>query len=226
MAEFLVFTLAGAMGAFGDLAGHERRGSQLWPGRSAILGLIGAAQGVRRDDAEGQAALAEWKVAVGTLSVGAPLRDFHTAQAVPSARIKRPNSRRQALAALKPGDNPVLTVRDYVTDCAFAVALWGGGDRAALAEALRAPQFIPYLGRKSCPLTMPMDPRLVSAAAPPEALDEAKRPDWLGEAQLSAIASDPFEGMTGVEQTRWDDPADRRSWSFRPRRVIHPEAPR
>lgn len=220
MAEFVVFTLAGAMGAFGDLAGHERRGTQLWPGRSAILGLIGAALGVRRDDHPGQAALAVWQMAVGTLMTGAPLRDFHTAQSVPTARIRRPNSRREALAALEPGDNPVLTLRDYVTDCAFAVALWGG-DRAGLVAALEAPQFVPFLGRKSCPLVMPMAPRAVTAETPAEALGHAARPDWAKAAPVREIASDPFPGVVGLDSLRWDDPADRSVWTFRPRRVTH-----
>ena len=43
MNDYLVFTLASAFGAMGDLAGHERRGTLPWPGRSAILGLLGAA---------------------------------------------------------------------------------------------------------------------------------------------------------------------------------------
>ena len=222
MAEFLVFTLAGAMGAFGDLAGHERRGSQLWPGRSAILGLIGAALGVRRDDAPGQAELAIWRTAIGTLALGAPFRDFHTAQAVPTARIRRPNSRREALAALKPSDNPVLTLRDYVTDCAFAVALWGGDGRA-LADALSAPRFTPYLGRKACPLAMPMAPRLVEAETPVAAMAYAARPRWAETAAVGAVASDDYPGLSGLREVRWDDPADRATWSFRPRSVIHLE---
>lgn len=222
MAEFLVFTLAGVTGAFGDLAGHERRGSLLWPGRSAVLGLIGATLGVRRDDASGQAALAAWRMAVGTLSLGAPFRDFHTAQAVPTARIKCPNSRRAALAALKRTDNPVLTLRDYVTDCAFAVALWGG-DGQALAEALKAPCFTPYLGRKACPLAMPMAPRLVEAETPILALAHAVRPRWAEASQVGAVASDDYPGISGLRENRWDDPADRTTWSFRARSVIHLE---
>jgi CRISPR system Cascade subunit CasD len=226
MAEFVVFTLAGAMGAFGDLAGHERRGSQLWPGRSAILGLIGAALGVRRDDTAGQSELGRWRMAVGTLSLGAPLRDFHTAQAVPTARIRCPNSRRAALAALTPADNAVLTLRDYVTDCAFAVALWGGENAETLVQALRAPRFTPYLGRKSCPLSMPMAPSRVTASSPVLALAEAERPRWAPHAALGAIACDEapeFPDLAGMSESRWDEPADRTIWAFYPRRVIHLE---
>ncbi|MGQ3671191.1 type I-E CRISPR-associated protein Cas5/CasD [Xanthobacter sp. TB0136] len=224
MAEFVVFTLAGAMGAFGDLAGHERRGSLLWPARSAILGLMGAALGVERDDGPGQQALGVWKVAVGTMMTGAMLRDFHTTQTVPTARIRRPNSRRAALAALAPGDNPVLTQRDYVTDCAFAVAVWGGA-REPLVAALEKPHFVLYLGRKSCPLTMPVAPRLIDAETPALALAAAARPHWAQHAAIGSVASDVFDGMGGMESLRWDDPVDRSVWGFRSRRVIHTGGP-
>lgn len=225
MPEFLVFTLAAPMGSFGDVAGHERRGSQLMPGRSAILGLIGAALGVRRADAAGQAALDVWQIAVATLASGTPLRDFHTAQAVPTARIKRPNSRREALAALRPEDNPILTTRDYLTDCAFAVALWGG-DAEAVEQALKTPVFTPYLGRKSCPLSMPMAPRRITAETPAQALAFAAAPPWLPGAKPLHIASDPYPGQPGRIETRWDQPRDRAAWHFAPRVVTHlaPEA--
>lgn len=49
MQSYLVFTLAANMAAMAELAGHERRGSLAWPGRSALLGLLAAALGRRRD---------------------------------------------------------------------------------------------------------------------------------------------------------------------------------
>ena len=125
MAEFVIFTLAAPIGAFGDLAGHERRNSGEWPARSAVLGLVGAALGVRRDDVSGQQTLAGWRVAVSVLSRGAAFRDFHTVQTVPSSRIKRPATRREAIEALDSGDNPLITWRDYRSDCAFGVAPMG-----------------------------------------------------------------------------------------------------
>ena len=220
MAEFLVFTLAAPMGAFGDLAGHERRGSGFWPGRSAILGLIGATLGVRRGDAAGLAALDVWQMAVAVLHQGMPLRDYHTAQTVPST-IKHPNSRREALAEARHKDslNTILTSRDYLTDCAFAVALWGGPDAGAMMQALQTPVFIPYLGRKSCPLAAPMAPHLIKAETPVVALGAAKLPPWLPDAGPQMIASDAFAGLSGREETRWDQPLDRSTWHFAPRTV-------
>ena len=100
MAEFVIFTLAAPMGAFADLAGHERRHSGTWPARSAVLGLVGAALGVRRDEAARQQSLSRWRTAVSVLSRGVAFRDFHTVQTVPTARIKRPATRREALEAV------------------------------------------------------------------------------------------------------------------------------
>jgi len=218
MTDYLVFALVAPMGAFGDLAGHERRGSHLWPGRSAILGLLGAAMGIRRDDREGQARLGGWKMAVSVLEEGRGFQDFHTVQTVPTARIRRPDTRRAALAALKPSDNAVITRRDYRTDCVFAVALWGG-DRDSAKAALERPVFVPYLGRKSCPLSAPMAPAIVTAPDPVAALAEAKLPvAYEGSAPILIASDAPLPG--GRTEIRWDDPTDRESWHFA-RRTLH-----
>ena len=218
MTEYLVFTLAAPMGSFGGLAGHEWRGSGSWPGRSAVLGLLGAAQGIRRDDAVVQGALRRWKVAVSVLSDGVPLQDFHTVQTVPSTNIKRPDTRRQALKTLKPKDNPVITRRDYRCDCVFGVALWDGPDIEAARAALERPVFTPYLGRKSCPLSAPMAPQRVEAADIAEALEQAVLPPYLPCLCPLMIASDE-ELPGGWQETLWDEPLDRVGWHFGPRVV-------
>ena len=76
MAEFVIFTLAAPMGAFADLAGHERRHSGTWPARSAVLGLVGAALGVRRNEAARQQSLSRWRTAVSVLSRALPSATF------------------------------------------------------------------------------------------------------------------------------------------------------
>ena len=59
MTRFLTFALVAPMASFGGLAVGERRSGWDRPGRSAVLGLIGACLGVEREDDAGQAALAE-----------------------------------------------------------------------------------------------------------------------------------------------------------------------
>jgi len=226
MSEHLVFSLVAPMGAFGDLAGHEQRGSAGWPGRSAILGLIGAALGVRRDDTAGQKALNAWRMAVSVLHQGPVLNDFHTVQTVPSARVKRPATRADALNSLTRADNGLITRRSYRMDCAFGVALWGG-NAAALEVALKAPHFVPYLGRKSCPLSAPMAPKRLEAKGPLQALAQITLPPFLAldPAAPLFVASDIPLG-TGRSEVRHDVPLDREKWHFAAREVhIHqPEA--
>ncbi len=227
MAEFLVFTLAAPMGSFGDLAGHERRGTRLWPARSAILGLLGAALGIRRDDREGQQSLNAWRMAVGVFSTGETFRDFHTVQTVPSAKAKKADSRRVAFAAAgKNALNTVITRRDYVCDICCGVALWANRPPMPLddlARALQQPAFILYMGRKSCPLSAPLAPSVVEAADPKAALRNVTLPFWLKKAKASIpqlIATDPFEGLQPMRsETRWDVPIDRNRWHFTRRRV-------
>lgn len=222
MAEFVIFTLAAPMGSFADLAGHERRHSGTWPARSAVLGLVGAALGVRRDEVAGQKKLSPWRTAVSVLSRGVAFRDFHTVQTVPTARIKRPATRREALAALGSGDNPLITWRDYRSDCAFGVALWGGEDPEEIRDALSRPHFTLYLGRKSCPLSAPMAPKVIKAANPVEALARIQLPPFLTrelnpKRPLMVVSEEPLYG--GRQEIRWDEPLDRVSWHFGPRTV-------
>ncbi len=222
MTEFVIFTLAAPMGAFADLAGHERRHSGTWPARSAVLGLVGAALGVRRDEATGQQRLSRWRTAVSVLSRGVAYRDFHTVQTVPTARIRRPATRRDALKALESKDKPVITWRDYRSDCAFGVALWGGEDSEEVRNALIRPHFTLYLGRKSCPLSAPTASKVIQAANPVEALARIHIPPFLEglldpKRPIMVVSEEPLDG--GRHEIRWDEPLDRASWHFGPRRV-------
>ena len=233
MRPHLVFSLAAPLAAFGDLAGHERRGGTTWPGRSAILGLIGAALGIERSDRDGQAALsAGYGVAVQTRAMGAPLRDYHTTQTVPTAKARRPATRAAALAAAGRAVNTVITIREYRTDVAFDAAVWpresARWDLDELATALRRPVYTLWLGRKGCPLAAPLRPHVVQAddaiaafrAADPGPLDDGL---GLNRAPVSIAADldgvrDPPQGT--YRQRRWDEPGDRETWQFAAREVL------
>lgn len=239
MADYLLFTLVAPLASFGDLAGHERRGSADWPGRSALLGLIGAALGVDRADADGQAALADgYGVAVRTLSAGRPLRDFHTFQSVPAARAKAPATRADALRAAGPqGVETSITIRDYRADVAFTAAVWTRpGARwplGRIAEALAQPVFALWLGRKSCPLSAPLRPRLAAAddvlaafAADPDPPPDGPRLFRVAPGGApGSVAADP-DGLADPwppgarQEERWDQPGRRSGWQFAPRPVI------
>lgn len=218
MPEHLIFTLTATLGAMGELAGHERRGSWTWPGRSAILGLLGAALGIRRDG--DFSTLDTLSVAVAVFEAGLPLRDYHTVQTVPTTKAKRPQSRPAALAQAGDDANTTITLRDYRQCPLYGVAV-SGGDLAKLKQALEQPAFTLYLGRKSCPLSAPLAPRIVAADDPAEALASLQLPPWwpASDAHATSLYSDldPTH-PPGFTETRHDAPLDRQLWHFTERR--------
>ena len=214
MPEHLVFTLAATLAAMGDVAGHERRGSWTWPGRSAVLGLVAAAQGIPRDG--DFAALDALGVSVAVFEAGAPLRDYHTVQTVPTAAARLPQSRPAALRQAGQGVNTTLTQRDYRAGVLFGVALTGPG-LEPLCAALERPAFHLYLGRKACPLSAPLAPRLVAAADPAEALAHLQLPPWHAGACARTLYAE--DGPAPRIETRHDAPIDRRAWHFAARPV-------
>lgn len=113
MVEYLVFTLCAALGAMGELAEHEWRGSLAWPGRSAVIGLVAAAMGIRRGDGAAFARLDALRMAVGVIDDGLPLRDCHTVETIPTAAARNPDSRPAAIARAGRQTNTTLTLRDY-----------------------------------------------------------------------------------------------------------------
>ena len=75
----------------------------------------------------------------------------------------------------------ILSERDYRIDARYTVALWQHTDDApyslqALANALLKPRFIFYLGRKSCPLALPVHAQVVDVETLRHAFLEAVFP--------------------------------------------------
>ena len=174
---FLIFQLQAALAAWGDVAVGEFRGSRDQPGASALIGLLGAALGVRREDEAAHAALRDgYRFAVGVVAAGQLLRDYHTAQVPGRTSLKgRPHhTRRDELNLPRHELNTILSTRDYRQNAAWAVAvqaLPGAPHRLdALAAALREPRFVLYLGRKCCPPAAPLAPRLSDAESAHAAL--------------------------------------------------------
>ncbi len=216
MQPYLVFSLTASIGAMGELAGHERRGSLVWPARSAIIGLLGAALGIRR---EGDfSALNALEIDIAIFGAGAQLRDYHTVETVPSAVVKSPNSRPEALRAAGRGKtNTAITMRDYRTGVLYGVAVRGEG-LEGLEAALKAPRFTLYLGRKSCPLAAPTGARIVNAENAETALARVAVPRW-HEARGGAVATHLVTSDPNGEIVH-DIPLDRGLWHFAPRRVV------
>jgi CRISPR system Cascade subunit CasD len=217
MSDHLVFTLTAALGAMGDLAGHERRGSLGWPGRSAIVGLLGAALGINRDG--NFSALDGLRMAVAVFDQGQPLRDYHTVETIPTAAAKRPQSRPDALRGNRLRTNTTISLRDYRMGALYAVTVWGG-DLPPLLAALRRPAFALYLGRKSCPLAAPLGAQIVQAEAAATALAQVQLPPWRAGAVAHLLICDAADAPDANHfEQRHDAPLDRAKWHFAPRQV-------
>lgn len=218
------------MASFGEVAVGERRSGWDRPGRSAVLGLIGACLGIERADAEAQAALAEsYRVALLCRSPGRLLADYHTAQVPPTRRGRRFATRAEELDA--PDLGTVLTRRDYRAGAWHLGAVMARREArwtlAELAAAMERPVFTPYLGRKSCPLGLPLAPVVTEAADVVAALEQ--RHEEGREARFAArlkvedtamrIVLDAdlvAEGDPRHRRTEWrrDAPLSRERWQF------------
>lgn len=164
--HYLLFRLYGAMASWGGIAVGEFRSSQMQPTRSAVLGLLAAALGIRRDQESAIHALSEQVTFAVRLDLpGNSLRDYHTIQ-TPSAEKRVFRTRREEV---EQGTlNTILSSRDYRTDSGATIALQvheSAQHRVyGWQSALRQPALPLYLGRKSCPLALPTDPTVVEAA--------------------------------------------------------------
>ena len=175
--QFLVFQLQASLAAWGDVAVGEYRGSRDAPGSSALVGLLGAALGTEREDEAAHAAVRDgYLFAVGTVASGQLLRDYHTAQVPGRAQLKgRPHqTRRDELNLPKHDLHTILSTRDYRQNAAWAVAVQAQAGAAhslhELAQALREPRFVLYLGRKCCPPAAPLAPMVHEAESAHAAL--------------------------------------------------------
>jgi CRISPR system Cascade subunit CasD len=136
--------------------------------------------------------------------------------------------------------NTILSRRDYRTGAWHLGAVWLRFNHARwtleeLAEAMRRPGFVPYLGRKSCPLGLPLGPLIDDATDAPAALMVRHRigpeaslggPD--GRVLRSVISDPPAETIIVLDaddpaatgerhrrtEFRRDQPLSRHRWQF------------
>lgn len=186
--HWLLFDLHAPLASFGSTAPGTIRNTDNMPSRSVLLGLCAAALGIRRSDADAHARL-DKTLMFASRSFSDPrsplLRDYHTAQAPKESALKRHpcHTRRDEVAAAGRAASTVLSDRYYLQDlhCTIGAVLTADadvdGNLEALSHALRLPRFVLYVGRKSCPLQWPLQPRIVEAE------------DWL--AALEADSSHP-----------------------------------
>ncbi|MDY6054509.1 type I-E CRISPR-associated protein Cas5/CasD [Micrococcus sp.] len=128
----LVLRFKGPLQSWGQDSRHQERRTHHAPTKSAVVGLLAAAEGRRRSDAVED--LAELEFGVRVDQPGTVLRDYQTAidwRSGPPARLSN---------------------RYYLEDACFLVAI-GGPDTLikSLEASLRNPAFPLFLGRRTCP---------------------------------------------------------------------------
>jgi len=231
MHEYLVFRLYGMMASWGDIAVGEYRPTSDHPSRSAILGLLAAALGIRRDEEERLSSLSEaYLMAISMDAPGLLVRDYHTSQVPPAGKGRKKNlfaTRREELGIPREDLSTVLSTRDYRVDAVSTVCIWNRDESAPypleqLRDALNRPAFVPYLGRKSCPLALPVHAQVVTGENLADVLSRVQFPDteflsellkpgdkrvfWEGEQDV---------GIPAVQTTqRYDNPLSRKRWQF------------
>ena len=134
----LLLQLAGPLQVWGSSARFARRTTEPAPTKSGVIGLLAAALG--RERAQEPADLAALRFGVRVDQPGTPIRDYQTAH------------------HFETGKSMPVSERFYLADAVFVAALEGPDELIdRLHDAVRRPVFLPYLGRRSCPPSRPLD---------------------------------------------------------------------
>lgn len=160
MRRFLILKLKGPMQAWGVHTFEGVRPSANIPTKSAVIGLLAACLGLRRNDREGLKKLIESIC----LAVRADQRDLSMEKITDYHTIL---DARKDYVGLKSHKNSIQTWREYLCDAEYTVAIWQSGGceipLESIASAIKMPHFTPYLGRRSCPIARPLFEQWVEA---------------------------------------------------------------
>ena len=148
-AVLLALRLEGVLQSWGDHAKWETRDSADFPSKSGVVGLLACAMGLERDNPEITALSDSVQIAVRADRPGTRMLDFHTVQGRPRLYT--------AAGARTPDKSTIVSKRWYLQDASFLVLIetdepW----RERICQALKAPKWPIYLGRKSCVPSRPV----------------------------------------------------------------------
>ncbi|WP_437744054.1 type I-E CRISPR-associated protein Cas5/CasD [Sorangium sp. So ce1504] len=190
----VLLRLEGPLQSWGTQSRFPHRDTEREPSKSGVLGLVGAALGMPRDDDARLAELAAARMGVRVDREGGMLVDYHTAGA---GRFDGKEHRVYGTS------NPVITRRAYLSDASFLVALGYEDDAlaAAIDGALESPRWPLFLGRRACPPSLAVRAGLV-AAEPEAALRAAPWPSPAApmERVRLVVECDPDKGHPRQDQ--------------------------
>lgn len=183
MVRHILWTVHGALSAWGGPAPGTIRPTANHPTKSAIVGMVAAAMGVDHDHRERLLYLEQrLGYAVRTDHAGVRIRDHHTAQSAPQKLGVHHRSRKSELERDPAVLYTIISSRDYLCDAHWTVCLWpkqrdeADDDLERIRASLCEPVFTPYLGRKSCPFSLPMAPQVIASKTLKEAFSDYTLP--------------------------------------------------
>ena len=134
----ILLKFSGPLQSYGTSSHFQTRYTDYYPSKSAVLGLLAACLGYRRDEEEKIRELSTLKFAVRIDQQGDLLKDYHIA-ITDKEIVEKPQT--------------YVTNRYYLEEALFVVALSGMDELVdTLIKAIKSPYFQPFMGRRSLPV--------------------------------------------------------------------------
>lgn len=155
MPHTILLRFSAPMQSWGVSSRFSIRDSAKEPTKSGVIGLLCAALGISREDANTDnpdfARLLDLRMGVRELKKGILESDFHTAVNVSKSSGKRPSKD-------KDSQYTVISTRYYLADADFVIGLETGNETLLenLQNALKNPKWHLFFGRKSFPPAEPV----------------------------------------------------------------------
>ena len=167
----LLLRFEGPIQSWGTRSRWDVRDSGSEPTKSGVIGLIGCALGLRRNDRELERFDQDLLFGVRVENPGVLSTDFHTVTGyhrTAAGEFKHGDGTSKSFEKAQEHDeNTIVSTREYLHDAAFLVALALKPEHAAdagllgeLAKSLQNSKWPLYLGRKCCVPSRPVFERL------------------------------------------------------------------
>ena len=179
----LLLRLNAPLQSWGSVSRFDTRDTGREPTKSGVIGMIAAALGIPRESSKAELArLSKLKFGVRVEKEGRLLKDYHTAKSKKSAYV---------------------TNRYYLSDATFLVGLESDDEQLleSIRLAIHSPVYPLFLGRRSCPPTLPIDMGVVEGGLMEALRNASPVVDSLKETEMR-IVCDADEGGKIVQ----DDP--------------------
>lgn len=236
MIKHLIFQIYAPLTSWGEPAVGEVRHSNAIPSRSALLGLVAAALGIRRKEKKLNIFNQHYQFAIRTFRAKSSwFSDYQTVQ-VPKTNKKASLYTRFDEICRSPNElETLLSQREYYNDIYYQIVMTETAGAPYCAEQIRqallTPVFPLYIGRKNSPLALPLSPvvykgKLCDAfICADNHYQQYNQHDPVINNLLNSVADeyywehkDQYADFEVIKiQCRQDQPINRNHWHFRPR---------